>query len=440
MSRSSVLALWQGFSHTRSAAAKASQPGRGTRSWLRHAALGLVTVVLASSLTLLVVCGSQTPAAASPLWSSTHIEFHGGVIANLSCPSPSFCAAVDGRDVIQFDGSTWSAPDLVDIVVSSRPPNELDAVSCTSSSFCVAIDSLGAYTVYNGSTWTQMTPLPGAPEPEVGPVSCASPTFCVVLGGSAGALTFNGSTWTPSSIGGSLVDSVSCPSSSFCMAVDYFGHAMSYNGSTWTGPTLVDSTPLTQVSCPTTSFCAAIDAKGGTLTYHGSAWSTPTGSEAARKSSFDVSCSSPSFCLATSVTSFSTYDGSTWSTPTQIVRKDSLTALSCASSSFCVAGDRKGDALAYNSMACGFSITNSNPLPNAILGNPYFVPLRGCGGTAPYKFTKVGKLPLGLRMSASGLISGVVRRSGIYSFSVTMRDTGVPQSSAGSSFQLSVVG
>ena len=47
-------------------------------------------------------------------------------------------------------------------------------------------------------------------------------------------------------------------------------------------------------------------------------------------------------------------------------------------------------------------------LPGLTRGTPYSYQLAVAGGTAPYKYKKVGKLPKGLKLSATGLLSGTV--------------------------------
>jgi hypothetical protein len=55
----------------------------------------------------------------------------------ISCPSTTYCAAVDGAGaVLQWSGSAWSH-DVVD------PGRHLTAVSCPSTALCVAVDSAG---------------------------------------------------------------------------------------------------------------------------------------------------------------------------------------------------------------------------------------------------------------------------------------------------------
>ena len=68
---------------------------------------------------------------------------------SVSCPTSSFCAAVDGGggNVVTFDGSRWTAP----VNIDSKAAKSLNgpvliflmSVSCPSALFCVAGDTIG---------------------------------------------------------------------------------------------------------------------------------------------------------------------------------------------------------------------------------------------------------------------------------------------------------
>jgi hypothetical protein len=106
-----------------------------------------------------------------------------------------------GGGVATFNGSSWSA---APISIDTAP---LASVSCPSSSFCVAVDYSGNALTFNGSSWS----APASIDPAgLLSVSCTTASFCVAVGDNA--LTFNGSSWSaPASIDGvnSLV-AVSC--------------------------------------------------------------------------------------------------------------------------------------------------------------------------------------------------------------------------------------
>jgi hypothetical protein len=70
----------------------------------------------------------------------------------------------------------------------------------------------------------------------------------------------------------------------------------------------------------------------------------------------------------------------------------------------------------------GFAITTPSPLPSTTHGVPYSTTLAGCGGTPPYSFKKMGKLPKGLKLNHSGVISGTPKKAGTSTFKVKMTD------------------
>jgi hypothetical protein len=58
-------------------------------------------------------------------WSPATAIDPGRELSTVSCPSASFCAAVDyGPNVVTFNGTSWSKPSAID------PGTYLQAVSC----------------------------------------------------------------------------------------------------------------------------------------------------------------------------------------------------------------------------------------------------------------------------------------------------------------------
>ncbi|HTS18276.1 MAG TPA: transglutaminase domain-containing protein [Verrucomicrobiae bacterium] len=68
------------------------------------------------------------------------------------------------------------------------------------------------------------------------------------------------------------------------------------------------------------------------------------------------------------------------------------------------------------------SITTTNVLPDATTGTVYSVTLDGTGGTTPYKWKAVGKLPTGLKLASTGVISGTPKVAGLAMFTVELTD------------------
>jgi hypothetical protein len=154
----------------------------------------------------------------------------------------------------------------------------MNAVSCPSASFCVAVDGNGAF-YFNGSSWSTVHALwNGTEDTGTGPpagVSCVSASFCVAVGTDGGSYTYNGTSWTTEA----SVDSpdgaatsftaVSCTTTTFCMGVGQDNNATAiYNGTSWSPFIPVsDVQTLASVSCPSTTFCVAVDGATGVLTW-----------------------------------------------------------------------------------------------------------------------------------------------------------------------------
>lgn len=72
----------------------------------------------------------------------------------------------------------------------------------------------------------------------------------------------------------------------------------------------------------------------------------------------------------------------------------------------------------------GVSITQTSPLPSAILGSPYSLTLTATGGTAPYSWSLTsGSLCTGLSLSSGGLLSGTPTAAQTCAFGVTATDS-----------------
>ncbi|MGD1011189.1 MAG: hypothetical protein ABR925_01455 [Acidimicrobiales bacterium] len=282
-------------------------------------------------------------------------------LVSVSCPATTFCAAVDsaGNVVLGFPGATswtWSA--------SVDPNGLVEAVSCASSVFCVAVDWSGDAITWDGDgPWTSPAPIES-----VGgliSISCLTASFCVAVDEGGRAVEFNGTGWHMTEIdpvrGGP--SAISCPSTNSCTAVDENGATMEFNGTSWTTPTLtLSGVDLTSVSCPTSSFCAVgaavSDEEGEMLVESDGEWSASIVSSGPITA---VSCPTPNFCGAVYPASYDdglywvTWNGKIWSTPQVIDDPDGAVspapgagAISCLSSTFCVAVANGGYAYVYN--------------------------------------------------------------------------------------------
>jgi hypothetical protein len=222
--------------------------------------------------------------------------------------------------------------------------NFLEGVSCVSASFCVAVGSHETVTAsqtlalaWNGTTWAlQMTPNVSTDETNLlYDVSCVSASFCVAVGRS-----FDGT-----------ADRTL---------------AMVWNGTTWAlqttpniGSGVGDDNELEGVSCVSASFCVAVgNYYTGTsvhtlaMVWNGSTWtlqSSPNTYVGNDNYLNAISCLSTSFCVATGAadngTNYETlamvWNGSTWTLQSSpnvgTGQSNRLEGVSCVSESFCVA-------------------------------------------------------------------------------------------------------
>ena len=124
-------------------------------------------------------------------WSKPSAIDPGSYLQAVSCASARFCVAIDRKgNAFTFNGSTWSAP-------ANADPNGLTmgeggiswpVVSCPTSTFCAAVDGgSGNVVTFDGSGWTAPVNIdPKAARSISEPVliflmsaSCLSARFCV---------------------------------------------------------------------------------------------------------------------------------------------------------------------------------------------------------------------------------------------------------------------
>jgi hypothetical protein len=171
---------------------------------------------------------------------------------------------ISGNSVITFDGHTWhvATPDAAPL--GPTHPSEAGrwSVSCPKPSFCAAVDSAGYALTLDGEKWSQTTWL--APYMAMlTSVSCASASFCVALDLNGLTYTYNGAYWTgPTEIRGGGF-SISCPSESSCGVAPAShppfpeGYPAQYDGVQWVSalpanyklPSYPPPHRVTQVEC-----------------------------------------------------------------------------------------------------------------------------------------------------------------------------------------------
>ncbi len=318
--------------------------------------------------------GSPISSATWSVANSVDANAYNPIIESISCPSSSYCMAVDASgQYFTFNGTSWTSPTQFDTQINGNG-NYVASVSCVSTTFCVAVDSAGYGQSYDGSSWTTPTLLDGSGNGPnltgqvlISSVSCVSTTFCVAVDMSGNAFTFNGTSWsTADPVAGSSnppvqLFSVSCVSTSFCMAsAGNNGAVYTFDGSTWTSSSSFTTNRIDSLSCTSTTFCMAVDSSGNAGSFNGASWGGGKQIATDVVPITDVSCVGSSFCVASvndgngSVGQGSVvmYQNGTWQVPqvieaSPIANGNDITAVSCVSSTFCVAGDAVGNVFIY---------------------------------------------------------------------------------------------
>jgi hypothetical protein len=310
----------------------------------------------------------------------------------ISCPGPTECTVVGNYTTGSpfapvahalaetWNGSTWT-------VLPAPPSNltDLSGVSCPKAAECVVVGKasgklpLGS-AVWSGSTWTSLTTQSPVFKPRsrsLTSVSCASSDNCIAVGTGAGPFAeqwTGGSGWKllsmpdPTTIGfapggwissGYGLSTVDCTGPASCIAVggaddmslsSYASFAVSWNGRTWSVLRAGQVEGLMGVSCSSVSHCLAT---GTWLTRTdetqilAESWNGKTMRLASTSGLYGVlsavSCVSSSFCMAAGQgRDIGKWDGTRWTRsstgPAPVEAFEvRLTGMSCASRNLCVA-------------------------------------------------------------------------------------------------------
>lgn len=117
-------------------------------------------------------------------WASPRAVAQGFALNSVSCASSRFCVAGSTNvptsqqtgpgDLLQYNGTTWGSP--LKVTSDSAP---FASVSCPTSSFCMAVDA-GSYVVtYNRSSWS--LPRHGPGSNLISALTCDSPSLCMAV-------------------------------------------------------------------------------------------------------------------------------------------------------------------------------------------------------------------------------------------------------------------
>jgi hypothetical protein len=319
---------------------------------------------------------STAPSRGASTFTTTQLDQGVTPITTIACPSAALCLA-DGEDGRLLRSSspaggpgTWSP-------LASNVQTELLDLSCSSVDFCAGL--AGGFVVTGDPSPTPLTWTQAPVDAGTDAVSCASEAFCAAgdVGGHVLTTTNpagGAGTWTATQLPtppdcnephGICVNSpltgIACPTATFCAAIDdQGGYWRSSNpgggASTWTDTRLplpsAEAPQVTHLDCPGASLCVAVTPTHVLTTSDPAdpapTWTTvtlpPAPGPVTVPASIDLSCASSNLCVAVNRGWAMWGDpmtGGSWSA-VQIDGSTPLTAVSCASSGFCVAGDSAG--------------------------------------------------------------------------------------------------
>lgn len=298
-------------------------------------------LVIAAVAALLLAGGTSPNARAALSWSAPmplEPSTPGLFNASVSCASRSLCVAVDTLGNVISSTNPTGGPAAWRAVKLDAGQFGLRSVSCPSASFCAAVDFSGVFVSSDpaggGRAWTRVMVFRG-PGGLIG-VSCASAKFCVAVAGTGTHAfastdpTGGAGAWHSVRVSSTdkFMNGLACPSAKLCVAVDEFGSVFTStnpgSGTPWT-ETSTGYRALIALSCPSTSLCVAGDGTGNVVIS-----ANPTGGSGA----WSIVHADPSTKLCGGR-----------STPGSMCPAAVL-SVSCASVSLCVASDSYGNVVA----------------------------------------------------------------------------------------------
>ncbi|HVT63877.1 MAG TPA: hypothetical protein VHD81_01845 [Mycobacteriales bacterium] len=270
-------------------------------------------------------------------------------VRGLTCPSVSYCAATlsppyggYGYTAYEWAGGAWAQNTPADVY--------LMAISCAAVNRCVGQGWDGSTSTFNGVTWSPATgrigPAPRVPDGGFKAIDCATVDSCTAI------TDRHAATYSPT-VGlhdykfadpdAGPIGDLSCPTPHFCAATDYGGQVTVMRHGVWRTPVRIHPTPegdggLYDVSCTSPTFCLGLGSDAAYL-YDGRHWSDPIATRGLTLNR--ESCASPTFCgFVSGANSAVIYNGKSFSTPERIPsgrRHDSLRGISCPTPGFCAA-------------------------------------------------------------------------------------------------------
>ena len=318
-------------------------------------------------------------------------------LLTVSCPTTSLCVGVPGlhrevfttTDPVDGAAATWKATGYV-------ASSQLSSVSCPSPTFCAAVDEAGNLVTSTDAassapTWTQsnvdnqLAVNPGGSFALEG-ISCPSTTLCVAVSDNVILTTTDPTgttpTWTRTPVAGAFV-AVSCPSTTVCVALDFDGNVVGSSNPTggasaWHTTDFDDTGHVVSISCPSTTLCFAGGEGGSVTTIHLDATGAVTSHSVADvdlgvNALFGISCPTTSLCVAVDsagnveTSTDPTGAASAW-TRAKVdpagngLPSNTMNGISCATASLCVAVDAVGNVVATTNPTGGASAWAVTPV------------------------------------------------------------------------------
>ncbi len=324
----------------------------------------------------------------------------GDYLTHVSCPSEQLCFVTGqgphespvlvstdpSNPTTSADGfaSAWRGP-VRGILGRASSLRGVSSISCPLSKLCVAAGSnrrgpavaISSNAGADNASW-RLVNLPHGSKGSAkslggaGPIACVSNKFCVALGYNSAVFapmwrttkpTGGSSDWKVSyfprlPLHNGSFSNVTCPSISLCVGVGSRGWVgvlrhPTRAGSTWKVSKLRGGASVPEgLSCPTVSFCITFYAPAASDSATRTMYTTTDGAKSWKRTAFglgveDVSCGSPSFCVAIGVVGISGGHPKTQSyittTPTAgpsgwkvFPAGSDLEAVSCPSTRLCV--------------------------------------------------------------------------------------------------------
>jgi hypothetical protein len=122
-------------------------------------------------------------------------------------------------NVFTYNGASWSGPAAADV------GHDLVSVSCPTTSFCMAVDSSGQAAEHSDGLWG-LQPL-GWP---AAAVSCPSAGSCLAVARSGATASYANGLWTheADADSGARITSLSCAAANSCVATDRANNVLFY--------------------------------------------------------------------------------------------------------------------------------------------------------------------------------------------------------------------